>query len=140
MKKKIINPETGEWAEHEVAYSDGVAIETPTHTRIFISGVISDEDGIEAQTRDVLTQIEETVTEYGGDMTDIVRVRVYITRPNMDEETLEVVHATRREFFVKDHYPASTLVEVEDLVDDQSMIEIDADAVIPNEEWNVETL
>lgn len=139
MKKTVCNPETGEWADHEVAYADAIAVDTPTHRRVFVSGMISDESGLEAQTRDVLGQIEDAVVAYGGAMTDVVRVRVYIARPHMNEETLEVVHDVRREFFVEDHYPASTLVEVEDLVDDEAMIEIDADAIVPTDEWDVET-
>lgn len=135
MKKTIINPETGEWADHEVAYSDAVVIDHPTHSRVHISGVISEADGIEAQTRDVLEQIESVVSDAGGTMDDIVRVRVYLSSPVMDEESLEIVHGVRREFFSAEHYPASTLVEIEDLVEDSAMIEIDADAVIPDEGW-----
>lgn len=135
MRKSILNPETGEWAGHDVAYSDAVAVDHPDHTRVYLSGVISDADGIEAQTRDVLSQIESSIETAGGTMNDVVRVRVYIARPHMDSQTLETVHAVRQEFFEPDHYPASTLVEVEALVVDSARIEIDADAVVPGDGW-----
>ncbi|MDJ1434755.1 RidA family protein [Halostagnicola sp. A-GB9-2] len=140
MKKTASNPETGDWAEHDVAYSDGVAIEAPTHTRVLVSGIISGEPGLEAQTRDVLDNIADIVAEFGGSMKDVVRVRVYIKEPYMNEEALETVHDVRHEFFVREHYPASTLVEVNALVDETSVIEIDADAIIPDTEWETEAI
>ena len=139
MRKTLINPETGDWADHEVAYSDAVTVEYPSHTRVFISGVISDAAGIEAQTRDVLSQIESRMTDAGGQMDDIVRVRVYLSQPHMDAGTLETVHDVRCEFFGREHFPASTLVEVEGLVEETALIEIDADGVIPTEGWHTES-
>ncbi|MCQ4333955.1 RidA family protein [Natronomonas sp. F2-12] len=138
MRKEIINPETGDWAEHEVAYAEGVAVQLPGAKRVFLSGIVAEGETIEAQTRSTLEYIEGLLSEYGGGMEDVVRVRVFISRPQMDEETLETVHDVRNEFFLREHLPASTLVEVEDLVDDDYMIEIDADAVIPEEGWETE--
>lgn len=139
MKKTIANPETGEWAEHDVAYSDAVIVEHPTHKRAYITGMISDAPDIEQQTREVLTSIESILEDHGGDMRDVVRVRVYINNPHMTEESLETVHGVRLEFFDEEHLPSSTLVEVEDLVDEASYIEIDADAVIPDDGWDVDS-
>ena len=73
-------------------------------------------------------------------MEDIVRVRIYVNKSHLNDESLEIIHTTRREFFVKEHYPASTLVEVENLVKDQFLIEIDADGIIPDGEWDVEAV
>lgn len=101
--------------------------------------MISDAAGIEAQTRDVLSQIESRMADAGGSMDDIVRVRVYLSRPHMDAGTLETVHDVRREFFDHEHYPASTLVEDEDLVEETALIEIDADGVSPTEGWHTES-
>lgn len=137
MDKTLLNPDTGDWATHEVAYSEAVVVDQPGHKRVYCSGVISDAADIEAQTRDVLSQLAETVGAVGGTLDDVVRVRVYIARPHMSEAALETVHTVRREFFDADHDPASTLVEVESLVDDDAMIEIDADAVVPGDGWNV---
>lgn len=140
MKKEIINPDTGDWAEHEVAYSDGVVVHRTHSKRVFISGLAVVGDGIETQTRKTLEKIEGMLNDLGGSMEDVVRVRVYINKPEMDEESLETVHNVRREFFIENHYPSSTLIEVEDLVNDDFLIEIDADAVIPEDNWEVEKL
>jgi len=143
MKKQIINPEEGEtqWAGHETAFSRGVVVHTPAYKRVFITGIVSEADGLEAQTRDILTQIKNELSNIDGGMDDIVRVRVYMNRPEMDEETLEVVHNVRNEFFSQEHLPASTLIEIEDLVREKYKIEIDADAVIPKDDnWEVENL
>ena len=138
MKKQIINADTGEWAEHDVAYADAVVVHLDGAKRLFISGVVADGEDIETQTRNVLEQIEDLVVDHDGGMEDIVRMRVYISRPEMDEESLETVHDVRNEFFSQEHLPASTLVEVEDLVSDEFLIEIDTDAIIPDDSWDVE--
>jgi len=140
MRKQILNPETGEWAEHDTAYSDGVVLDVPGGKRVFISGVVADGETIEDQTRAVLEEIEGMLDEQGGDMADVVRVRVNIARPEMGEATLETVHGVRSEFFDDRHLPASTLFEVEDLVEDRFDIEIDADAFIPEDGWDVQPL
>lgn len=146
MRKKIINIDQGEsdeetgpnWAEHDTAYSRGVVVHKQGYKQLFLSGICSEKDGLEAQTIDILEQIQEEVNNINGGMEDIVRVRVYMRRPTMDEETLELVHDIRNEFFVEGHLPASTLIEVEDLVRDRYLIEIDANAIIPDDEWEVE--
>ena len=138
MRKQIINTETGEWAEHDVAYADAVVVHLGGAKRLFISGVVAEGEDIETQTRSVLDQIETMLADHNGGMEDIVRVRVYISQPEMDEKSLEIVHDVRSEFFVQDHLPASTLVEVEDLVSDEFLIDIDADAIIPDDGWDVE--
>lgn len=56
---------------------------------------ISDEPGLEAQTRDVLNGIERVLAAYEGSTSDVVRVRVYIEVPHMDEASLETVHDVR---------------------------------------------
>lgn len=139
MRKEIVNPETGEWADHETAYSDTVVVHLPESKRAYISGVAAEGPDLETQTRNVLEKIEGILDDFGGTMEDVVRVRVYMNKPTMDEDTLEVVHGVRQEFFVQGHLPSSTLVEVEDLVSDEFLIEIDADAIIPDDEWTVES-
>jgi enamine deaminase RidA (YjgF/YER057c/UK114 family) len=138
MNKQVINSETEEWAEHEVAYSDCVAVDVSGAKRLFISGVVAEGESVKAQTWNVLEEIKNIVSEQSGGMEDIVRVRVYIAKPALDKTTLEDLHNIRSEFFIEDHLPASTLVEVENLVRDRYQIEIDADAIIPKEGWELD--
>jgi enamine deaminase RidA (YjgF/YER057c/UK114 family) len=101
---------------------------------VFLSGFTSrDPQGnvhgvgdIKAQTRRVCELLQISVRAAGGELSDLMRVDVYVRDMNHFKD----IHAVRREFFPKDP-PASTMVEVSRLVDERSLIEISAIAVIP---------
>lgn len=138
MRKRSLRPTAGDdLSESETAYAECVVEEHADHRRVHISGATSDEphEGMADQTRDVLGQIETIVDEVGGDISDVVRVRVYVEEPELTQENFEAIHAARREFFEAGSYPASTLVEVSKLIREDRVIEIDADAVIPDDGW-----
>jgi L-ascorbate metabolism protein UlaG (beta-lactamase superfamily) len=130
----------------EQGFSQAVSINEPTHKRVFIAGTIAvdgdgsivGEDDMEAQTRHIFDQFEEYLEELGGDLDDLVRVRVYVT--TMDEDALEGYRRGRdgRDHFYDDpeHYPASSMVKVDSLVLDEAMVEIDAEAIIPDNGWD----
>ena len=79
-----------------------------------------------AQTRQVLENIRDVLASVGGTMDDIAKVTVFVT------EVAEIakIHEVRAGFFKKP-YPASTLVQVVQLIDPDWLIEIEAVAVIP---------
>ena len=81
-----------------------------------------------AQTRQVLENIRGVLHSVGGTMDDIAKVTVFVT----DVAEIAEIHAVRAEFFRKP-YPASTLVQVAQLIDPDWLIEIEAVAVIPQE-------
>ncbi|NKB70062.1 MAG: RidA family protein [Candidatus Latescibacteria bacterium] len=83
---------------------------------------------IEAQTRQVLDNLQQVLASVGGHMDDIVKVTVFVA----DMAHLEKVHQVRAEYFTPP-YPASTLVEISRLVKTEYLIEIDAVASIPFE-------
>lgn len=138
MKKQLLNPDAGAWMDHESAFSDGVVVHQADAKRVFVSGLVAEGSDIATQTRRVLETLAGLLDQVDGTMDDVVRVRVYVNRPALDLDSLETVHEIRREFFSGEHLPASTLLEVEDLVRDDYLIEIDADAIIPDGEWEVE--
>lgn len=146
--KRVLNTAAGEdieWAERTgtaPAFSEAVAVDLPGATRVFVSGIVTDDPdlGMKDQTRDVLAQIEAALDQYGGDMTDVVRVRVYVDAPALTEANFQAIHEARGEFFEPEHFPASTLVEVSNLIRDGVLVEIDAEAVIPTDDWDVEVL
>lgn len=148
MRKTIINPAAGErigYAQQtgtEPAYAEGVVVETPEYERVFLAGLTSRDPELDmkGQTRDTLEQIEANLESVGGSMDDVVRVRVYVREPHLTEENFQAIHEARGEFFDSEHYPASTLVEVSDLVREGKLIEIDSEAIVPKGEWEVETL
>ena len=106
----------------------------PRGAVLHISGQVSqDAEGntvgagdIEVQTSQVLTTIQTILKSVGGTMADIVKVTVFVA----DVGHTDTIHAVRATFFEKP-YPASTLVQVAQLIDPEWLIEIDAVAVIP---------
>lgn len=142
MNKYILQPDEGNDTGTETAYAAGVMVEAPDFKRVYLSGVTAnaETDDIETETKDTLEQLEQNLEEYGGGIEDIVRVQVFVNEDKLTEENFEKIHKARREFFDSPNLPASTLVEIRGLVRDSKMIEIDADAIIPKDGWEVETL
>ena len=101
--------------------------------QVFISGFVSlSADGEVLgindpgeQTRVILRNMRHYLEAAGGNMSDIARVRIYLTDIRHRPAVLEA----RREFFSGD-FPCSTLIGVSTLVDPAYLVEIDADAII----------
>jgi enamine deaminase RidA (YjgF/YER057c/UK114 family) len=145
MKKRILDPAAGDElvansdVTDETAYSRGVVVDLDGYKRVFVSGVTPVEaadDSVEAQTRDVLETIQRILESENGTMNDIVRVRIFVEDVVANE--FSEVHKTRGEFFNRDHFPASTLVEIDTLV--RGNIEIEAEAIIPDDGWESEAV
>ena len=100
---------------------------------IFVSGLTArDASGktigvgdIRAQTRQVLENMKAMLAEGGATLEDVVKVTVFIR--NMAD--FKAIHEVRAQYFPKDP-PASTMVEVSRLVEDDLLIEIEATAVL----------
>lgn len=79
-----------------------------------------------AQTHQVLNNIALALHRAGATLKDVVRTRIYVT--NMDHwEAVGRVHG----LVFKDIRPASTLVEVARLVNPAMLVEIEAEAIVP---------
>jgi len=78
------------------------------------------------QTRQALAIIRGAVEALGGSLRHVVRTRMFITDITKAAEATKV----HGEFF-RDIRPASTLVEVSRLINDEALIEIEADAIVP---------
>ena len=118
------------------AFCDAVRIETADCIFLYMSGATPiDDDGnvvgrtMKEQTRQVLERLKRVVEHEGGRMTDIVRVRVYVT--DISSGALRQIHQARNLYFPAGARPASTLVQITAIIRDGGMIEIDADAVLP---------
>ena len=105
---------------------EGKVLHISGHVSNDVDGHIVGVGDIGAQTRQVLDNLKRVLECAGGEMSDILKVTVYVT----DMSGLEEIHRVRSEFFTKP-YPASTLVEVTALVKPEFLIEIEAVAVIP---------
>ena len=87
---------------------------------LHVSGHVSqDENGetvgkgsMEIQTRQALENIRDVLAYAGGTMDDVVKIRLFVT----DVSEISTIHNVRYEFF-RPPYPASTLVQVAQLID-----------------------
>jgi enamine deaminase RidA (YjgF/YER057c/UK114 family) len=78
-----------------------------------------------AQTAQAILNVEAALKELGGDITQVVRTRIYVVNI---QDWPEVGRAHAEAF--GDIRPASTMVEVRRLADPEMLIEIEADAVV----------
>ena len=81
------------------------------------------------QTHKVMQNIRELVTEAGGEMAHVVKLVVYIT----DIRHREAVYRTMGEYITGVH-PVCTGLVVQALARPEWLVEIDATAVIPDED------
>lgn len=79
-----------------------------------------------AQARRCLEIIRSALEEVGGTMADVVRTRIFFTRAE-DWPEIGRVHGE----FLSEVRPAATMVKVAGLLDPDWLVEIEADAVIP---------
>jgi enamine deaminase RidA (YjgF/YER057c/UK114 family) len=116
--------------EPKVGYSRAIRV----GSRIYVSGTTATSPGgalvglgdAYAQTVQALDNIERALAALGGERSDIVRVRVYVT----DLRDFEAIAKALGERFAEVR-PANTLVQVAALIDPAMKVEIDADAEVP---------
>ena len=92
--------------------------------------IVSDDFG--EQSSQALRNIAAVLEAGGAKPEHVVRMTWYVTDKQIYNAATEAVGAAYREVFAT-HYPAMTLVEVTDLLEDGALVEIEATAVIPNE-------
>ncbi|HEX9745000.1 MAG TPA: RidA family protein [bacterium] len=125
-KDRIIVTSAGKW-QSVVGYSRAVR----KGQFISVSGTIGiNEDGtlplgVEAQTRRAFHIIHQAILALGGELTDVVRTRMFVTDIS-EWETIGQIHA---EFF-GEILPASSMIEVSKFALDDAVVEIEADAFI----------
>jgi enamine deaminase RidA (YjgF/YER057c/UK114 family) len=78
-----------------------------------------------AQTVFIIKKIEKALNQAGAALQHVVRTRMYVT----DISQWEMVGKAHGEFF-KNIKPASSMVEVSRLIDDELLIEIEVTAII----------
>ena len=127
MREEIRVEELAEPVSH---YTDAVRVDD----LLFVSGCIAvDGDGklvggddVVAQTRQVFANLERILAAAGATFADVAKVTVFLT----DIDDRARINPVREEFFGAAR-PASTLVEVSELVLPDAKIEIELVARIP---------
>ncbi|MCE8020472.1 RidA family protein [Halomonas sp. MCCC 1A11036] len=118
-----------------VGYANGVLASGRT---IFVGGQIGwngaqvfESDDFVAQVHQALANILEVLNEAGAGPEHVVRLTWYVTDKQEYLARLKEVGAAYREVMGK-HFPAMTMVQVADLIEDRAKVEIEATAVLPD--------
>lgn len=113
--------------EDRVGYSRAVR----TGDEVHVSGTTAVEDGEVVapgdpyeQTRHAIEIVADALDEAGASLSDVVRTRLFVA----DIDDWEAVGRAHREAF-EDIRPATTMVEVSRLIDEDLMVEVEAVAI-----------
>jgi enamine deaminase RidA (YjgF/YER057c/UK114 family) len=129
-KISFINP--GEVAA-PTGYTHVVSVEGPQKI-LYVSGQVSKNQkgeivgrgDLEAQTRQVYSNLLAILKSQGASFKNVVKVNTYSTNP----EKVDVIRKVRTEFITGDEPPASTFVGVTALADPAFLVEIEAVAIL----------
>lgn len=130
MTNWIVNP--SHWPRPR-GYSNGLLTEDGL---LFIAGQIGwnhsqeiEKDDLIGQTRQALQNVLEVVKSAGGVATDVVRLTWYLRDKKTYLSKQQEIGEVYREIFGK-HFPAMSVLIVEELVEDDALVEIEATARI----------
>lgn len=110
--------------EPAVGYSRAVRV----GPLVVVAGTTGEGDDVASQTRDALGRIDIVLHEAGAALTDVVRIRIYVTDISIWRE----VGAVHREVFSHVR-PVATMVEVSALISPELLVEVEADAYVAGE-------
>ncbi len=116
---------------HAAATRGGRRSSSPARSRRTADGHVVGKGDLVAQFRQVCENLKTLVSAAGGQLTDVVKLTIYVLDAGEFKRQGQPIGVVYREFFGK-HYPAMTLVGVRDLFDasEGCMIEIDGFACL----------
>ena len=117
-------------------YSDGV-LATGASRMLFVAGQIAWDEGhrivgagdFAAQFAQCLRNVVEVVRAAGGRPEQVARMTVYVKDKRQYAAKMEEIGVAWREIMGK-HYPAMSLVQVADLLEEDALVEIEATAAM----------
>lgn len=138
MEKIILGPGMGELDDgSDPAMSIGVATECASGVAVSLSGLINPAGSTTEQAEGIFDIIEEIIVDdLSGSLDDITHLRLYVRDDVFTTELRNDLHQLRRDRFDYPDFPAATMVGVSQLVHEDSTIEIEVEALIPEEEWD----
>lgn len=131
MERVTINPP--KLAKPVGPYS--YAVKASGGSLLFVSGCVAfDGDGnivgkgdLRKQTKQTMENLKAVLEAAGGSLRDVVKITNYVRNAEEFPKLAEI-----RAQYLKEPYPASTLIEVKRLLYDELLVEIEAVAVIPD--------
>ena len=134
MSTEILQP--AEWPRPK-GYANGMAARG---RMIFISGQVGwdaqgrfTSDALAGQVKQALSNIARVLEEGGGEPRHLVRLTWYVLSREAYLRDVRDIGAAYREVLGK-HFPTMSVVEVRGLVEQQALVEIEATAVIPDDD------
>lgn len=134
MPTLVVNPDT---LAPPRGYSNGMVLGGARV--LFVAGQIGWDaemrlaDGLTAQFGQALDNVMDVVRAAGGAAEHIGRMTIYVVDKAEYMREAKAIGAQYRERLGK-HYPAMSLVQVADLLEDGARVEIECTAVLPEEE------
>jgi enamine deaminase RidA (YjgF/YER057c/UK114 family) len=132
MDMKIINPPgmaRPSGYSHGVIANGGKTLYLAGQPGIDASGKVAAPGDLVAQFTQALANMQTVVEAAGGTMVNVVKLTFFVVDKDAYKELLKPLGTEFRSFF-KGHYPATTLVEVRDLFDENALIEIEGIAAL----------
>jgi enamine deaminase RidA (YjgF/YER057c/UK114 family) len=134
MSTEILQP--AEWSRPK-GYSNGMAARG---RMIFISGQVGwdalgrfTSDTLAGQVKQALSNIARVLKEGGAEPSHLVRLTWYVLSRDAYLREVRDIGAAYREVLGK-HFPTMSVVEVRGLVEQQALVEIEATAVVPDDD------
>ncbi|KKW11002.1 MAG: Endoribonuclease L-PSP [Parcubacteria group bacterium GW2011_GWA2_49_9] len=126
MRKKIVYNQP---LEKQIGFSRAVRvgniIAVSGTAPIAVDGSVTTPGDVYGQTKRCLEIIKDVIEKTGGNITDVIRTRIFLT----DIEEWKKAAEAHGEYF-SETQPACTFVEVSRFIHPEWLIEIEADAVI----------
>lgn len=130
-EKQIINPDT---LARPVGFSHGIAASgrmlfLAGQTAMDAQGKIVAQGDVVGQYRQVLHNLREVARAAGGEMSDIVKLTIFVQSRDDYKAHLKELGQVHKEFFGS-YYPAMALLEVSRFFDGGVLVEIEGIAVL----------
>lgn len=127
-KPEGLAPGTG--YSHVVVTSPGKLVFIAGQVARDAKGNLVGKDDLKAQTDQVFANLKAALASTGATFNDVVKINWYVK--SYKAEYLPVLREVRDRYINKTNPPASTLVGVASLANDDYMLEVEAVAALPN--------